>query len=490
MQEETVLKDCGRGAGGGGGGGYYGGGGGVGGHDPSINPQDPASPGTQTGPGIAGATNWLGCNCGNRGTNGSFGIGGDGGNEVLWGQFANDVGAIGGNGGGLDGAYGNIPGPWTGASGAGGSSYIGGVTGGSTTEGLRSGDGLVTISFNLGLTATTNTNFPITAQGTTVVTWTYDDGNGNTSTQTQNVIIDDITAPQTTYLTTSITTPSSGQTSGWSPWVYSFSDPIPAGKYVTGVDLSFNAVDQGWGGTNHNATLKVAGTKIGAVRLTHSQQAYTINYTGAIPGYVYGATNNLEMFFTGWPGWAAKWKGGTLTFHYNGLPDLTAECEVTSITAPTATDNCGATITGTTTDPLSYHTQGTHVITWSFDDGNGNVTTETQNVIIDDVTAPVADVATLADVTAECEVASITAPIATDNCEGVITGTTTDPLAYNTQGTHVITWSFDDGNGNVANETQNVVIDDVTAPVADVATLADVTAECEVASITAPTANG
>jgi hypothetical protein len=28
-----------------------------------------------------------------------------------------------------------------------------------------------------------------------VVTWTYDDGNGNTETQTQNVVIDDVTAP-------------------------------------------------------------------------------------------------------------------------------------------------------------------------------------------------------------------------------------------------------------------------------------------------------
>ena len=81
----------------------------------------------------------------------------------------------------------------------------------------------------------------------------------------------------------------------------------------------------------------------------------------------------------------------------------------------------------------------------------------------------------MADVTAECAVASITAPTATDNCAGTITGTTTDPLTYNTQGTHVINWSFDDGNGNVTNETQNVVISDVTGPVADVTTLADVT---------------
>ena len=131
--------------------------------------------------------------------------------------------------------------------------------------------------------------------------------------------------------------------------------------------------------TNHNATLKVAGTKIGAVRLTHSQQAYTINYTGAIPGYVYGATNNLEMFFLlDGPGWAAKWKGGTLTFHYNGLPDLTAECEVTSITAPTATDNCGATITGDNYRSI-YHIihKALMLLLGRLTMAMGNVTTET-----------------------------------------------------------------------------------------------------------------
>ena len=37
--------------------------------------------------------------------------------------------------------------------------------------------------------------------------------------------------------------------------------------------------------------------------------------------------------------------------------------------------------------------------------------------VIDDVTAPVEDVASLADVTAECEVTALTAPSATDIVE-------------------------------------------------------------------------
>ncbi|PWL24150.1 MAG: hypothetical protein DCO96_15280, partial [Fluviicola sp. XM-24bin1] len=144
------------------------------------------------------------------------------------------------------------------------------------------------------------------------------------------------------------------------------------------------------------------------------------------------------------------------------IADINSECSVT-VTAPTTTDNCAGTVTGTTTDPLTYSAEGTYLITWTFDDGNGNTTTATQNVVIDDVTAPV--VPTLADLTDECSVTA-TAPTTTDNCVGTVTGTTTDPLTYNTQGTFVITWTFDDGNGNTSTATQNVIVNDVTLPTA------------------------
>src|SRR5204863_463019 len=145
------------------------------------------------------------------------------------------------------------------------------------------------------------------------------------------------------------------------------------------------------------------------------------------------------------------------------------------------TDNCAGTITGTTADALSYSTQGTHVIHWTFDDGNGNSTTADQNVVVDDVTAPVTP--TLADATGECSATAAT-PTTTDNCAGTITGTTSDALSYSTQGTHVIHWTFDDGNGNSTTADQNVVVDDVTAPVTP--TLASVIGQCS-ATASAPT---
>jgi hypothetical protein len=144
------------------------------------------------------------------------------------------------------------------------------------------------------------------------------------------------------------------------------------------------------------------------------------------------------------------------------LASITAECSATLV-APTTTDNCAGTITGTTTDPTSYSAQGSFTVTWNFDDGNGNNIDVAQNVIIDDVTAPAADVTSLSDATAECS-ATVTAPTATDNCEGVITATTTDPLTYNNQGTFTVTWTYDDGNGNTSSQIQTVIVDDVTAP--------------------------
>jgi len=185
-----------------------------------------------------------------------------------------------------------------------------------------------------------NVTFPITTQGTTVVTWTYDDGNGNTITQTQDVNISDATAP------------------------------IP------------------------DVTL---------------------------------------------------------------LTNIEEQCSVTSLTPPTATDNCAGVISGTTTITFPIATQGTTLITWTFDDGNGNVTTQTQNVIITDTEEPIPDLTQLPDLVNQCNVTTLTPPTATDNCAGVITGTTTTTAPILTLGTSTITWTFDDGNGNVSTQTQNVI---------------------------------
>src|SRR4029079_5306527 len=133
--------------------------------------------------------------------------------------------------------------------------------------------------------------------------------------------------------------------------------------------------------------------------------------------------------------------------------------------APTTTDLCsGTVITGTTTTVFPLTTQGDHMITWTFNDGNGNVVTADQNVIIDDITEPVTP--TLDTVTINGCSGTPLAPTTTDLCSGtVITGTTTTVFPLTTQGDHMITWTFNDGNGNVVTADQNVIIDEITEPV-------------------------
>ncbi|NVO04414.1 MAG: hypothetical protein HXX09_17095, partial [Bacteroidetes bacterium] len=312
------------------------------------------------------------------------------------------------------------------------------------------------------ITGTTTTTFPITTEGTTIITWTYNDGNGHISTQTQTVIIDDVTPPQILSGTTSFVIPSGGNTSGWSPWTYTFADPVPAGQYVTGIDLTFTGVDQGWGGTGANAEMYVSGTHIGYGTLSHTSQTFTINYTGAIPAYVYGGNNDLQMFFVGYSGWVGYWQGGTMTIHY-GLPVITGECSASILTPPTVIDNCAGIVSGTTTDSISFSTQGTHIVNWTFDDGNGNTSTDVQLIVIDDITSPVADISTLPTVTGQCSATAVT-PTATDNCIGSITATTTDPLTYTNPGTYTINWTYDDGNGNTTLQIQTVSVADTILP--------------------------
>lgn len=169
---------------------------------------------------------------------------------------------------------------------------------------------------------------------------------------------------------------------------------------------------------------------------------------------------------------------------FNQPPD----CSGAIIADQTADATCQATIseadvTGVIDpegDPLTITVNptilslGANTLTVTADDGNGGICSIDISVNVDDITAPVADLATLVDVTAECEVTSLTPPIATDNCGTVtVTNDATLPIS----GTTVVTWTYDDGNGNTTNQTQNVVIDDTILPVitcpADITQTAD-----------------
>jgi len=298
------------------------------------------------------------------------------------------------------------------------------------------------------VTVTHNASLPITAQGTTIVTWTYDDGNGNASTQDQNVVLTDVSNPVPDV------DPLPDVTAECE--VTSLTAPTATDNCATTVTVT------------HNASLPITAQGTTIVTWTYDdgngnaraqdQNVVLIDVTGPVPDV-------------------------------DPLPDVTAECEVTSLTVPTATDNCVGPVNGTHNATLPLSGEGTTLVVWTYDDGNGNTSTQNQNVVIDDITAPVPDLVSLADVTAECEVSTLLAPTAVDNCAGGLTGTHNATLPINTQGTTTVTWTYDDGNGNTSTQLQDVIIDDASAPVPDLGSLADITAMCEVSSLTAPTAS-
>ncbi|MDW8851691.1 gliding motility-associated C-terminal domain-containing protein [Flavobacterium sp. MMLR14_040] len=349
------------------------------------------------------------------------------------------------------------------------------------------------------ITGTTLSTFPITVQGTTVVTWTFDDGNGNISTANQNVILDDVTPPiaptladVTAECTATPTPPTTtdnctGTITGTTLTTF----PINT-QGATIVTWTFDDGNGNISTANQNVilndltppTVPILVDIMGECSVTPTAPTTTDICSDIIIGVtttIFPITTQGTTVVT----WTFDDANGNIsTANQNVILDdvtppvvptlanVTGECFVTP-TAPITTDNCAGTITGTTLTTFPITSQGTTIVTWTFDDGNGNISTANQNVILDDVTPPLAPI--LTDIIGECSVTP-TPPITTDNCAGTITGTTLTTFPITVQGTTIVTWTFDDGNGNISTANHNVILDDVTPPL--VPTLADVTAEC------------
>jgi len=289
------------------------------------------------------------------------------------------------------------------------------------------------------LNGTHNAVLPISSN--TTITWTYTDASGNSSTQTQNVIINDNTAPVADVANLPNITEECEVVSLSAPSATDNCDGLVLGT--------------------HNATFPITTSS-------------TVTWTYAdMDGNT--STQNQQIIINDVTAPIAD---------LANLPNIQEECEVISLTAPTATDNCDGTITGTHNASLPITTNTT--ITWSYSDVAGNITTQTQNVVINDVTAPTEDLASLPSIQEDCEVVSLTPPTATDNCDGTVTGTHNITLPITSSTT--VTWTYTDAAGNVSTQNQQIIIDDVTNPVADLATLANIEEECQVVSLTAPTA--
>jgi len=352
-----------------------------------------------------------------------------------------------------------------------------------------------------------STEIPVTTQGTTQITWSFDDGNGNIATQTQNVLVNDITPPETPTLPDlsgecSVTAVAPTTTDNCAGTITgTTSDPLEYNSQGSFV-ITWNFDDGNGNSFDVNQNVLVADITppemptlpdlSGECSLT----AVAPTTTDACAGTITGTTSN-PLVYSSQGSFVIIWNfndgnGNSFNVSQNvlvddltppvtpTLPDLSGECSVTAV-APTTTDACAGTITGTTSDPLVYNSQGSFVITWNFDDGNGNSIDVSQNVIVDDITPPLSP--TLPDLSGECSVTAV-APTTTDACAGTITGTSSDLLVYDSQGSFVITWNFDDGNGNSIDVSQNILVADITPP--DTPILPDLSGECSVNAV-APT---
>lgn len=297
------------------------------------------------------------------------------------------------------------------------------------------------------LLGTTTTVFPITAQGTTVVTWTYDDGSGNITMQNQNVIITDVSTPIADL---------------------SVLDDVISICQVASL-------------TAPSASDNCSGTVLGTT-------------STSLPITAQGTTTIIWTFDDGNGNFSTQSQNIVINDNIApvvdvaSLPNVTGECSITSLTAPTATDNCTGSITGYHDAILPITLQGTTIVTWTYDDGNGNIETQVQEIVLNDLSAPVPDVLTLADVTADCSLTTLTDPTATDNCSGFVTVSNDASLPFTGVGTYVVTWMYTDAVGNNSAQTQNIVIQDVTGPVVDPATIAPMAFDCEITDLVIPTA--
>jgi hypothetical protein len=187
-----------------------------------------------------------------------------------------------------------------------------------------------------------------------------------------------------------------------------------------------------------------------------STTVYTVTYTSA-NGCT--ATDNVEIKVE---------DNAAPVANITELPIITAECAA-NVIAPTATDNCVGTVTAITTDATSFNTQGTFQINWTYNDGNGNTSSQTQTVIIKDLTAPsitsMPGSISLNTDAAKCgAIVSWNTPSAFDNCGAVNLSSNYAPGDFFPEGNTVVTYTATDANGLISSASFTVTVSDLEAP--------------------------
>ncbi|MBO2542813.1 HYR domain-containing protein [Salegentibacter sp. BDJ18] len=142
------------------------------------------------------------------------------------------------------------------------------------------------------------------------------------------------------------------------------------------------------------------------------------------------------------------------------------ECTASNVNlgAPNINDNCG--IKNTTNDAPSVFPIGETTVTWTVIDNSDNTATATQTVTVVDNQAPIKP--SLPDISWTCGTEITDFPTTTDNCDTDITGTTGDPLEFDSYGEYIITWTFTDSAENFVTAEQLISIPEPTVEIPEI----------------------
>jgi gliding motility-associated-like protein len=147
-------------------------------------------------------------------------------------------------------------------------------------------------------------------------------------------------------------------------------------------------------------------------------------------------------------------------------PNLGCEAIGVALGTPVTNDNCS--VVSVTNNAPAIFPIGTTTVTWTVTDASGNTATATQLVNVVDLTAPVVQpqLDIVISTTNYCEASGVVLaePLTSDNCTENLTITNDAPAIYPV-GTTVVTWTVVDAAGNTTTVTQNVTVEDKTAPV-------------------------
>lgn len=214
---------------------------------------------------------------------------------------------------------------------------------------------------------TTDAVFPIAE--TTLVTWTFTDAAGNTATSTQEIIVEDTMGPIASGFVITIT--AQGSFSDEVIWTFTDGSGNIAASGGPYFDGGQGVVLEIVNANGTNGPYSFFGTTAG--QFNDNVFSFTVQCQGAT---VASGTVNAGQSLT-----------ANNIAACNSFTDIISFCEVTSIESISATDNCAGKVDGVNNAVLPITSATT--ITWTFDDGNGNVTTIEQNVVIQNMNTAV-----------------------------------------------------------------------------------------------------